>query len=343
MNLEDIRKFVRERLILNASGYVNARESAKLDFKESFIWGIYRDDYVKTMASFANNQGGLLIFGIKDKPRKIIGLKTNNFHETSPEIITQYLRECLSSPLTYEMEELEVKNIKLGWIYVYEESQKPIVCTKNSSKTLKDGDVYFRNGARSERINSAQLMHIIGLRLEQTQQTWLKHMEAISSAGVENAAILDVGSGMLTGQAASMVIDESLLGQIQFIREGHFVEKDGAPALRIVGELKGSGTVIRQRIDPDIEYQYSAGMLAEEIGFSGSSGSNSNNGAALIKYFDLFSPEYVYEFTTGRGAYRQKKYSQKAVDFLKERSDSGDFMADKDDQSMKKIRKAAQR
>lgn len=37
-----------------------------------------------------------------------------------------------------------------------------------------------------------------------------------------------------------MLIDESLLPKIQFVREGHFVEKKGAPTLKLVGEVRAT-------------------------------------------------------------------------------------------------------
>lgn len=342
MDAADIRKYVIDRLALNSSGYVNARESAKLDFKESFIWGDYREDYAKTMVSYANTHGGLIIFGVKDKPRTVEGLRSDNFKNTTPEIITEFLKSSFSSIPVYEMEELEmVGGITVGWIYVYEHTQKPIVCTKSINKVLKDGDVYYRNGARSERITSSQLLAIIDQRLEQNRKLWMQHVEKMSKFGVENTAILNVESGDLSGSGGNVIIDEALLDQIKFIKEGQLVEREGSPALRVVGEIKGSGVFIQKKIDPEIEYQYSSGTLAEELGFTGNSSSNAQNGAALVKYYDLQGESCMYTFSTGRGRYKTKKYSQKVVDFLKDKMNDGEFIADKNDTSMYRIRKAA--
>lgn len=50
------------------------RESVTLEFKESFNYGSMAM-YFRTIASFANRNGGYIIFGVKDKPREPIGLK----------------------------------------------------------------------------------------------------------------------------------------------------------------------------------------------------------------------------------------------------------------------------
>ena len=57
---------------------VMARESGWLEFKESFNW-LSKDKYAKSMAAFANNKGGYIVFGIKDQPRELTGLQSKNF------------------------------------------------------------------------------------------------------------------------------------------------------------------------------------------------------------------------------------------------------------------------
>ena len=51
-----------------------------MEFKESFNWSS-KDKYAKSIAAFANNLGGFIIFGIKNNPRDLVGLKSNNFDE----------------------------------------------------------------------------------------------------------------------------------------------------------------------------------------------------------------------------------------------------------------------
>ena len=53
--------------------HVRSRESVHLEFKESFNGNAY-DKYMKTMAAFANNSGGYIVFGISDSPRTAKGL-----------------------------------------------------------------------------------------------------------------------------------------------------------------------------------------------------------------------------------------------------------------------------
>lgn len=53
--------------------YIYGRESTTIEYKESYSNGSMAQ-YFKTMAAFANADGGYIIFGIGDSPRKFLGL-----------------------------------------------------------------------------------------------------------------------------------------------------------------------------------------------------------------------------------------------------------------------------
>src|ERR1035441_799185 len=94
--LEDIFKFDSDNAMRLAS-----RESSRLDFKESFNLGS-ADEYARTMAAFANTAGGYLVFGVKDKPRTLIGLKSDNFDGVDPAKVTQALNERFAPEIHWE-------------------------------------------------------------------------------------------------------------------------------------------------------------------------------------------------------------------------------------------------
>lgn len=56
------------------------REGSTIEFKESYNHAGMAQ-YFKTMAAFANNSGGYIIFGVGDKPRRLIGLKDKNLSQ----------------------------------------------------------------------------------------------------------------------------------------------------------------------------------------------------------------------------------------------------------------------
>ncbi len=72
---QEVKKILAGR---TSTGNLRSRESNTVEFKQSFNKGSVAA-YAKTMAAFANNSGGYIIFGITDTPRRIIGLKNDNF------------------------------------------------------------------------------------------------------------------------------------------------------------------------------------------------------------------------------------------------------------------------
>ena len=53
---------------------IGTNEGVTIEYKESFGWKSL-SDYLKAMASFANRDGGYIIFGVKDKPHELLGLQ----------------------------------------------------------------------------------------------------------------------------------------------------------------------------------------------------------------------------------------------------------------------------
>ena len=69
----------------------------------------------------------------------------------------------------------------------------------------------------------------------------MRQLRRIREAGVDNVAILNLRSGEVSGASGNFYVSEELLPKLQFIREGHFVESNGAPALRLLGDIRATG------------------------------------------------------------------------------------------------------
>jgi hypothetical protein len=67
----------------------------------------------------------------------------------------------------------------------------------------------------------------------------MKHIEKIGTVGPQNIHLVDTYKGELHTDKGKILLDKELLDKIKFIKEGQFVEKGGAPTLRIVGEISG--------------------------------------------------------------------------------------------------------
>ncbi|MEZ6137079.1 MAG: ATP-binding protein [Pirellulaceae bacterium] len=253
--------------------YLFHREGQELEFKEQFnLAGLA--DYFRDFAGFANNRGGHLIFGVKDSPRLPQGLSESaleQFNKIDPEKISGYLLEIFSTDIRWEQATVSLYGQNFGVFRIYEAHTKPVIARKDEGKdqTIKNGDVYYRYGGRTQRIQSAELENIIKRRVEQNNNQWLDLMQKIGRAGPANAAILDTEKALIEkDDTRVLVVDEKLASKLKFIREGEFVERDGAAALKLVGDVVPIDRVeVIQRVRENLikEYPLSAMELVDEV------------------------------------------------------------------------------
>ncbi|WP_348269608.1 ATP-binding protein [Edaphobacter paludis] len=217
------------------SDRLTSRENGKLEFKETFDMGS-ADKYAKTAAAFANAQGGYIVFGVKDSPRQMIGLKSQNFENFDVGKMTAALNEWLSPEIEWESYVWEIRGYKVGLLFFSEALHKPVVCMKNG-KVMQEGAIYYRYRGRSETIKYAELRRILEEQKERERNLWFKQLKKMADVGVEQVAVLDLQSGEVTGAKGNFFISEELLPRLQFLREGHFVETEGSPSLKLIGDL----------------------------------------------------------------------------------------------------------
>lgn len=262
---------VKELLRLNEEGRLFHREGQELEFKEQFSLSSLAD-YFRDFAAFSNNRGGFLIFGVKDKPREIIGLSikaAEQFEKIDPEKITGFLLECFSSEIRWSQATIALDDKKFGVFRIEPSPLKPIIAKKDVDKHLKNGEIYYRYGGRTQKIQSAELEAIINQRIEQNNTHWLSLVEKIGRAGPQNAAILDTEKGLIErDENRVLVIDEALTQKLKFVQEGHFVESEGAATLRLVGDVVPVNQVeVVRHVKENLTktYPLSAQELANEV------------------------------------------------------------------------------
>jgi hypothetical protein len=150
---------------------------------------------------------------------------------------------------------IDVAGKTLGFIYVYQALEKPIIATKSSGQEIRESAVYYRYRGKSTSIRYPELRRIVDERLDRERRAWVQHLERISRSGPTKIGIIDTIEGKVFGAGAPFLIDERLLRQLKFIRKGSFRETGGAPTLRLIGDLKSmEGVTVERTVQTGIHY-----------------------------------------------------------------------------------------
>ena len=318
----------------DAVGKIKSRESNTIEFKESFNKSSTAK-YAKTMAAYANNRGGYIIFGVKDNPREVVGLKNTNFENLNQEQFTEAINSLFSPAIDWECGSfvLQIKcsadtgdetgtvliEKKIGWIYAEESEQKPIMAQKaNDGEKIASGDVYYRYRARSQKIKHAEMNRIIGERLAREREGLLKLLEIIRKSETASLGIVNYNNGKITTPyGVDVAFDRKLVTQVlkkaKFIKEGSFHETEGIPVIKVTGNIDLAEEIPVLDMDPNKSHPYIQKELAEKLSVS------AQDLYALIWYYKMKeAKKYHIEVTTSKSG-SVHKFSDFAFQFLEEK------------------------
>jgi hypothetical protein len=211
---EQLRRLLRLRK--GSTCILDNRENSQLEFKETFNLGNLAR-YARTMAAFANNKGGYLVFGVEPCPHRLKGVNTAKFDDCDPALLTQFLNSYLGPEIEWDKNTVEIFGVTIGYIHTSEATDKPIVALSNAGE-IKNGEVYYRYKGQTSTVRYSELRGIIDARIAREQQAWFQHLRTIERVGPRNVGILDTIHGKLYGAGPPFLIDESLLRKLKFIR-----------------------------------------------------------------------------------------------------------------------------
>ena len=286
---------------------VNNRESNTIEFKESFNKNF--KSYIKTICSFANSKGGAIIFGVKDKPRKPVGIndvKLKEFRDFDCKNLETELQSYLSETIQFKLEEFTQKinedNLVFGVLSIEEASNKPVICKKNYDRkpTLREGAIYFRYNSKSEEIKAVDLLRLIQREKEKERDLWIKNITKMAQVGITNAGVFNYEKGEIYAGQNKILLDKDILDKIKFIKRGEFVEEKGAPALVLKGEIENMEAVKLIKTNPDEFYPYEGRTsVIEELKSKGIKErilvKGRDKSVSLIHIFDTFKKKNKVE------------------------------------------------
>jgi hypothetical protein len=215
---------------------LSVSETSIVEGKQSFNWGS-QAEYCKTLAGMANNKGGYLLFGVQDGSFEIVGIAADRMERFDLRRANEYVSRTFNQAFDIEKGQFEIRGMTIGALYVYASKEKPVIC-KVDSGGLCSGDVFYRYPGETRRIQAPELEKLLRERDAVAEGRFLGMAAKINEAGVHNAAVLNLTTGEVDGEKGRFVIDETLLDRIKFVAQGRFKDVEGAPALRLIGDVQ---------------------------------------------------------------------------------------------------------
>ena len=264
------KEIINELLKLKTDNTLYHRENSTLEFKEQFNFAGLAD-YLKDFAAFANNNGGYLIFGVKDRPRTLIGMSHKSieqFEKIDPQEITGGILEYFSSEIKYEYGSFDIDGKIYGVFYVEKMKNKPVIAKKNAGDVFRNGEIYYRYGGRTDKIRHAELEAIINGRIEQTNKEWRNFLKSTSNVEPSKTHLLTSQTSTIGKDNNILYIDAKTAEKINFLKEGEFKETAGEKAIMLIGRAK---MLEAQTIEKEVEkslvelYPYTYKELVEYI------------------------------------------------------------------------------
>lgn len=116
----------------------------------------------KTIASFANAQGGYIFLGIDDD-RNLIGISGSKKPSKVWTDLSQIIANSFTPAVNWQQNVVSVSGVNIGVIYVPESLTKPIVATRDCEGVVK-GAIYYRYNGLSSPIEPGDLLNLLAER-----------------------------------------------------------------------------------------------------------------------------------------------------------------------------------
>lgn len=212
----------------------------------------YPGPWLRAVAALANNAGGYIFFGVRDKGigddnddmRGVaIGLGSNEFANMDPAELTTRLKSVFDPTPRANPKTFTVGTATIGVIHVMRHEGRPVIATRNVGSEVRESDIYFRYSGQSARIKYSDLRTMLDARDRDTRERMLPMVERMLQLGPERVMIADLTEGTLGDGKRAIQIDAALVDKLAFIKEGEFSEVTGTPTLRLIGDVQPNDNV----------------------------------------------------------------------------------------------------
>jgi len=255
----EIRKLFKK----NDEGYwvLTRGETDSCEGKRNFGFK-YPEPWLRAVAALANNVGGYVLFGVCDKGTKgpndedhshyVYGMDDNLFLDADAADFSMRLKSFFEPTPRIEISSISMDNKVVGILYVHKHPSAPVIATKTGKSKIAEGDIFYRYPGQSSRVRYGDLRSILDDRDKKARLESLPLIEKLLEIGPNKSMVADLANGLLTDQKNKILIDDDTISKLKFIKEGTFVEKDGALTLKLIGEVQPTNYIRTEKIFDNI-------------------------------------------------------------------------------------------
>ncbi len=205
--------------------------------------------WLRAAAALANNRGGYVVFGVTDRDDggicRAVGLTGTDVRDADSGKIAERLQSAFQPTPRARKAVLEIEGKVIGLLHVERHESRPVIATKNDGGggEIKEGDIFHRYAGASRRISYGDLRAMLDERDLRTREAILPMVQRLLELGPDRAMLADLVEGKLTDGQASIELGEDLVERLAVIKEGDFDAKAGAPALRLIGDVRAAAPI----------------------------------------------------------------------------------------------------
>ncbi len=232
---------------------VNARESTDLEFKRDMTVATFRKS-LKTIAAFANKNGGIIVFGVSDNPRMLVGLNGQVMDEGQQ---SEQITSVISPLPTTHFVMLDIHGRAIGVLLVEPLSKPPAIAIKDLSgahgtdNIIRKGTVYTRRRGQTAPITGEEFSQLLLSRDERIRNEIFAYLGRGREIGFDQVVVADPRSGSGEGsEEMTFYLPATAASNMNVIDRGTLVQEGGAPAYKLVGNVQLSTPADRDPRNP---------------------------------------------------------------------------------------------
>ena len=220
---------------------VTARESTDLEFKRDMAVSTFRKS-LKTIAAFGNKNGGIIVFGISDNPRMLVGLNGQVLDEGQQ---SEQIAAAISPIPTTHFHTLEIHGRALGVLLVEPLLKPPSIAIRDLSgaqgtdNILRKGTVYTRRRGQTAPITGEEFSQLLLSRDERIRSEIFAYLGRGREIGFDQVIVADPRNDSEDGdEEMTFYLPAAAASDMNVIDKGTLVQEGGSPAYKLVGNVQ---------------------------------------------------------------------------------------------------------